>query len=299
VTRFFEGTTTEAPALAALAKEFPETCSFTPQAIPTHAKYIICRRATGLDSAVFGGVNVGDRFSTWRDFAVRVSGRGPVSRLQASVDTSAGCMDCNSIYQALSLSSGMMFCCNRPHSLDTLAWFLGAPFPGDFQVKPALVALFSDPQVYRITVALAYIDLEGARVVQLALDRGAEVRLVMPRHPNVYQSCNSRTLAALLARPTRSPGRLSLALHPDMLHAKALVADLHDGSTVGLVGSCNFKRRSFGQFEELCALFTDQEFNSALSNAIGQLLEESEPVVSACSLPAFDPTVAAIEQWLG
>lgn len=66
VTRFFEGTETKAAVLAELAAAFPETVTFTPQTIPTHAKYFIFQRRDAADSAVFGGVNIGDRFASWR-----------------------------------------------------------------------------------------------------------------------------------------------------------------------------------------------------------------------------------------
>jgi hypothetical protein len=66
VTRIFEGTETKAAALAELATDFPRTVTFTPQTIPTHAKYFICQRRGAEDSAVFGGVNIGDRFASWR-----------------------------------------------------------------------------------------------------------------------------------------------------------------------------------------------------------------------------------------
>jgi len=300
VTRFFEGTETKAAVLAELAAAFPETVTFTPQTIPTHAKYFIFQRRDAADSAVFGGVNIGDRFASWRDFAVLLQGGALVGQLAVQFEPGFLCEDCSDVYSSLrAASAAVTFCCNRPAAIELPAWFLGRPFPGEFQVKPSLVSLFADPKVAAIDVAVAYMDGEGAAVIMLALERGADVRLVMPRHPNVYQSCNSHTLRRLLAAAAHCPGRLTISLHPDMLHAKALVAHKRDGSSVGLVGSCNFKGRSFGQFAELCALFTEPEFTSSLEQAISTLMMEAERVSSACALPRADPTVALVEQWLG
>ena len=51
-----------------------------PRVVPTHAKYVVCHRATAVPTAVFGGVNIGDRFRDWRDFAIRCEGRAAVVR---------------------------------------------------------------------------------------------------------------------------------------------------------------------------------------------------------------------------
>ena len=46
-------------------------------------------------------------------------------------------------------------------------------------------------------------------------------------------------------------------------------------------------------------MFTDPRFNGRLEASIESLFSGAEAVRSAADLPMFDPTVAAIEHWLG
>ena len=82
-TRWCEGATTLTEELEALQQELgAERFSFTPVSQATHAKFMIVERkhGTGLPSVIFGGVNVGDRFANWRDFAIRADGRAARGR---------------------------------------------------------------------------------------------------------------------------------------------------------------------------------------------------------------------------
>ena len=84
-TRWCEGTTTLTAELEALQEELgAEHFSFTPVSQATHAKFMIVERkhGTGLPSVIFGGVNVGDRFTNWRDFAIRADGRAAVDAMR-------------------------------------------------------------------------------------------------------------------------------------------------------------------------------------------------------------------------
>jgi phosphatidylserine/phosphatidylglycerophosphate/cardiolipin synthase-like enzyme len=63
--------------------------TFSPRTIPTHAKYVVFHRATQTSTAVFGGVNIGDRFKPWRDFAIRAEGRAAVGALAMCVNGEA------------------------------------------------------------------------------------------------------------------------------------------------------------------------------------------------------------------
>ena len=85
-TRWCEGTETWGGKLEALAAEFPALVTFAPRVIPTHAKYVMCHRAAAVPTAVFGGVNIGDRFRDWRDFAIRCEGRAAVGALALAVN---------------------------------------------------------------------------------------------------------------------------------------------------------------------------------------------------------------------
>ena len=44
-----------------------------------------CRKLSSADVAIFGGINFGDRFGSWRDFAVRLEGDADVSELLSSL----------------------------------------------------------------------------------------------------------------------------------------------------------------------------------------------------------------------
>lgn len=43
------------------------------------------RKLASADVAVFGGINFGDRFGSWRDFAIRLEGDAVVSELLSSL----------------------------------------------------------------------------------------------------------------------------------------------------------------------------------------------------------------------
>jgi phosphatidylserine/phosphatidylglycerophosphate/cardiolipin synthase-like enzyme len=117
-TSWCEGTTTQASRLRLLAEEFSQAkadeairhkevhkgkqtqkrkqtktkrgvVTFSPRTIPTHAKYVVFHRATQTSTAVFGGVNIGDRFKPWRDFAIRAEGRAAVGALAMCVNGEA------------------------------------------------------------------------------------------------------------------------------------------------------------------------------------------------------------------
>ena len=97
-TSWCEGTTTQASRLRALAEEFSAAnaaanrtgiVTFSPRAVPTHAKYVVFHRKSQTPTAVFGGVNIGDRFEQWRDFAIRAEGRAAVGALAMCVNGEA------------------------------------------------------------------------------------------------------------------------------------------------------------------------------------------------------------------
>lgn len=56
----------------------------------------------------------------------------------------------------------------------------------------------SDEKYTSYHVAAAYVDGAGARVLEAALRRGADVTLVMPRNPNVYHDANRKALCKLV-----------------------------------------------------------------------------------------------------
>jgi len=89
-TRWCEGTATLASELVAMESAFPGLVRFSPQTIPTHAKYVMCHRADRAPTAIFGGVNIGDRFKPWRDFAIRAEGKAIIGALSLNINGPMG-----------------------------------------------------------------------------------------------------------------------------------------------------------------------------------------------------------------
>ena len=76
LSRLTEKTTTLIPRVEDLATTQPAWCSCTYGSKPDHSKYALFLRGEGGEgggsSALLGGMNIGDRFSAWRDFVVRL-----------------------------------------------------------------------------------------------------------------------------------------------------------------------------------------------------------------------------------
>ena len=398
-TSWCEGTTTQAARLEALAEEFSRTkaeekknrvgvITFSPRTVPTHAKYALFHRKSQTPTAVFGGVNIGDRFEAWRDFAIRAEGRAAVGALamcvngeastpstvaardatpakqprrtnargeatasslpRRSEDRTAACFtvgsrDRNRFRDAEARRNGVGFVANTPTGFDPVASAVPQlrRFPGTFDVLPALRRLLGDARYDEYVVACAYLDTAGAAVLKLALDRGARVALVMPRAPNVYRDANAKALKRLMdehgnvaprapgstertddgarsrdddffsrlfygnananANDSSGSGGLTAFVCGDMLHAKVFLARARDRSvpSASMIGSCNLKQRSFGQFAELNALITQPLLARQLERELEAIVAQSERVgVGAEALRYAEPR-ATIEEWLG
>ena len=66
-----------------------------------------------------------------------------------------------------------------------------------------------------------------------------------------------------------------------------------------MVGSCNLKRRSFGQFAELNALITQARCTKQLGEEMEKLVRDSEEVTSGSEALVFEEPRATVEEWLG
>jgi len=300
-TRLCEGTTTLVHRLQQMRDEMPDMVLFEQPQIPTHAKLLTFRKLSSADVAIFGGINFGDRFGSWRDFAVRLEGDADVSELLSSLGWQMPYSLGQSSYteQHIGLDGGaaqersLQFFTNRPLRWEWPAWLLSHPFEGDFDIAPKLRGFFSNFDSYR--VAASYIDETGAAILSKALERGAHIELVMPWTPNVYADCNARTLGNLLAKWGDS-SNFVLKLHSSMIHAKAAVAE--GPSKMAFIGSCNLRQRSLEQFEELHARVTDTPFCAALWEELGRLLQEADEVKHPTRL-SFTPVMACLQDYFG
>jgi phosphatidylserine/phosphatidylglycerophosphate/cardiolipin synthase-like enzyme len=268
--RLVERTTTLLPRLEALARERPERVTVTRRRTPDHAKWFRFERPAGTSSAVLGSLNLGDRFRDWRDLALRVAGREQVDALARAL---AG--------------DGPDLRCAAP---EQVAFVTNVPDRARWDVRPALEGLLADPALVSLQMAMAYVDLTGAALLEAALARGVRVDLTLPARANVYQQANLRAAARLLARGAR------VRLVPGMLHAKALVAYDAAGPRAAWLGSPNLKRNSFRLFGELAALVTEQAFVRDLARALDALGREATPLARA---PRYGWLRAVVEERLG
>lgn len=272
LSRLWERTRTLLPQARRLAREYPERVTARGRKEPDHSKYALFHRPDGEPTALMGGVNLGDRFRPWRDFMVRVAGRDRIAALEERL-TGEG--------QPPRVAPG-----------DPIGFAVNVPRAKQFEIRSVFDAMAEDSTLVRFQVAMAYLDRTGAAVLRAMLARGAEVELVMPRQANVYQHANMRALGELLAEHPD----LRATLHPDMLHAKALVGWRQDGTAAAFVGSANLKRNSFRMLGELNALIHDATFTGQLGEAIARLAASAERLSEP---PPYNPAMAAVEERLG
>ena len=301
-TRWCEGTTTLTAELEALQEELgAEHFSFTPVSQATHAKFMIVERkhGTGLPSVIFGGVNVGDRFTNWRDFAIRADGRAAVDAMRYALGSFERTITSND-------DADIVFASNLPTGWSPIAWTFPRymTFPGRFEVKQAMEQLLRDTRYSKYSVAMAYIDSMGADMLaEMLRRRDASLTLIVPRTPNVYHDANRKALKRLVdvnaSRRSGDSNNLKIFLIDDMLHAKVLYAESEDESVAdfGMLGSCNLKQRSLGQFVELNASIRQPALTMALRRQLVQLVEESLPLTEEDLV--FSEPKATIEEWLG
>lgn len=270
LSRVVERTTSLVPEALALAREV-EGFRAVRRREPDHSKYALFLRAGAPPSALWGGINIGDRFRPWRDFMVCLEGE-----------------DAKALARKVAGEGPPLVYPPPPESVRFVA---NLPSRGCFEIRPAFRAIATDPGLRRLRVAMAYIDRVGAAILRLALARGARVDLLVPARANVYQNANMRTVARLLGTP-----RLRIHALPHMLHAKALLAYDRSGVRLAFLGSANLKRNSFRMFKEVNAFVTEATFLGALEEAFAGLFAEAERLEHA---PPYSRAAALIEERLG
>ncbi len=266
--RLWEGTESRFPAFAALARDHGARVEATLLRVVDHSKYAVFARARGAPSAIVGGMNLGDRFAPWRDFAVHVSGAAPVAALEGALRG-----------EKAPAVSGIEFVAAVPGARSSL-------------VKAAFERVADDSSLVALRVAMAYVDQMGASILERALARGARVELTIPGRANVYHHSNQRAVARLLRAGS---GLVSVHACRSMVHAKALVASDARGPRVALLGSANLKRNSLTRFGELDASIDDASFARDLAAAFDALVAESDPLV----LPRWGRIAALVEERFG
>lgn len=277
LSRLWERTSTLLPEAVELGRAFPEQVRATRRKVPDHSKYAVVRRITQPSTAIFGGINLGDRFQAWRDFMVRLAG-DHVSQLIRKLGVEGSENDVAPLT-----------------GIEDIRFVINNPPTSRFEIRSAYLELVHDPQWVHYVVAMAYLDRFGARILAQALARGASLDLVLPLRANVYHHANMKTLRHLLKKKN---GQLRVFLCPAMLHAKVLQARDQHGKTLSFLGSANLKRNSFYRFGELNALISDQRFNDALAGDLAALMDTSQRV-SHGSAVRYSRVFAFFEECLG
>lgn len=253
VQRLWERTVTLLPRVRKIAAEV-ENFTCVERDKPDHSKYAIFRRTEGPTVAVWGGINMGDRFRPWRDFVVRLEG----SLADEVAEKIQG--------------EGEPFV--YPPKPETLTLVANVPTHDQFEILPAFEALMSDPEVTRLRFAMAYLDRTGVeKVLRLALDRGVRVEFMLPKLANVYQDSNLMALETLLGEEN-----FHAVGCPHMLHAKVALAYGKEGLKSVFFGSANLKRYSLLYLGEVNAFVTEPDLAKSLEDAVNALYAESEPI---------------------
>ncbi len=131
-----------------------------------------------------------------------------------------------------------------------------------------------DSASHTLVIEMAYLgDRRFTNAMVNAVNRGVDVTLVTGRTANVLQSLGMATCSELLTR-TGAPDNLTIALHPQMVHAKLVVVDQRFSD----VGSANFTRLSHGVYDEVNMYVRDEDFAQELTAHAMMHLEECEIV---------------------
>jgi len=266
--RFVEKTKTFIGELTALEEKYPDKISSNKGFRPNHKKYYLFKRGSGLSTLVFGSMNLGDRFSDWKDVLVvfKDSEIGKVVfdrfTLGKDIDTSE--------------TSPIKIVANEP----------GRKI---FQVEEALADLFSDTKYNQYQVVTPYIDCRGVALLKKALDHNAKIELVIPAFANIYQNANMRTLSIF----SRFDG-VTIRMYKKMIHVKSVLA-IGENKFKSCIGSANLKKNSFDTLGEFNCLINDDELNQ-------QVAREMDSIISDCNLftpMPYKKIMSRLEEFFG
>jgi phosphatidylserine/phosphatidylglycerophosphate/cardiolipin synthase-like enzyme len=270
VQRLWERTVTLLPEVRQIASTLDRFTSVE-RTHPDHCKYALFVRPGRPTVTLCGGINLGDRFRPWRDYALRLE----------------GALAADLVAKVRGEGEGYVY----PPPPGTLTLVANVPTHDIYEIRTAFVAIMKDPAVRRLRIAMAYLDRVGAHVLRHALDRGAALDLLLPLKANVYHQANMKALRTILHYPT-----LRVFQHPEMLHAKLLQAEGEEGVLFTYFGSANLKRYSLHVLGELNLLVTLPDLNRKLETALDGLFAESQQVTKA---PGYRRVQAIFEENLG
>ena len=196
------------------------------------------------DALILGGMGIGDdHHHEWVDFMVEVQGEPAVERLRARVSGTAQ-FDPSRSYDFLLH--------HRATQAEALCPML------DERLR------LIDSAMRSIHIGMAYLgDPRFTRALLNALGRGVDVLLVTSARADVMGNINRATCNTLIRR-ARGPGKLTVRLHPRVVHAKAIAID----GSICDVGSANFTSLSHGVYDEVNIYVNDERFAAQLTAAL-------------------------------
>ncbi|MDO8511827.1 MAG: phospholipase D-like domain-containing protein [bacterium] len=266
--RFVEKTETYVGELRVFEKKYPESVSCLKDFRPNHKKYYLFNRHTKPSTLIFGSMNLGDRFSDWKDVLVVFK------------DEKIGAY----IYNRFILGQK-----DAAYDATSVQIMANEPAKKVFEVEPALTELFSDSAYDRYQVTTPYIDRRGVALISKALEHNAKVELIIPACANIYQNANMRTL-------THFSGfsGVTIYLYNKMIHAKTILATgpIREKSCVG---SANLKKNSFDKLGEFNGLIVDSEFNRQLGVELASIIKDCKLFTS---MP-YKKIMSRLEEFFG
>lgn len=247
--RFVEKTETFIGELRLFEKKYPKSVNCLKDFRPNHKKYYLFNRHSKPSTLIFGSMNLGDRFSDWKDVLV--------------------------VYQDNKIGAYIYdrFVLNRNDGVQDSSLvkiIANEPVKKSYQVEVAMGELFEDKAFNLYQVTTPYIDRRGVALLTKALEHNAKVELIIPANANIYQNANMRTLANF----SRFPG-VTIYLYKKMIHAKTILAT-GPNKEESCVGSANLKKKSFNKLGEFNGFIADQEFNRQLRAELTSIISDSK-----------------------
>jgi phosphatidylserine/phosphatidylglycerophosphate/cardiolipin synthase-like enzyme len=247
--RFVEKTETFIGELTRFEKKYPKNVFCRKDFRPNHKKYYLFNRHQGPSTLIFGSMNLGDRFSDWKDVLVVFK------------DMEIG----NVVYDRFMLGKDA-----NTNEASPIKIAANEPAKKRFEVERALAGLFDDAAFNNYEVVTPYIDRRGVVLLQRALKHGAKIRLIIPACANIYQNANMRTLSVL----SHTNG-VTIYLYKKMIHVKAVLAT-GENKIKSCVGSANLKKNSFDTLGEFNCLISDDGLNRQLALELTSIIGDSD-----------------------
>ncbi len=260
---------TERSGLYRKLKEHPKVTLKDNRKTKDHSKYYIFDRRT----MILGGINIEDKeyYSdsigrVYFDYMVRISDPALVSKFLDKRDHPQKRYD--------------LFRANMKEPARS------------FEMKESFLELIDDAE-RELTIMMAYFapDKEIMSAIYRALERGADVRILISGSSNFMNDTNMLTASKLLGSKYGRGGKLSVFTTDYMLHAKLVMSEKRI-----ITGSCNLNQKAFRRLGELCVAVNndDSPFACQVRASVDELFRRSLHIADRSSI-RFSHLMAAAE----